>query len=176
MDLYIKQIILIDNVEQEIYMKTDDPSLIEQLNSNLSTLKTSYFQKVQANAVETIINVQGQYESIAGTRIDVELIDFVVVGGALKYTGLNPLKVNVSACATWEAGGTLFQQYRIGIFKNNVLQCFLTGALDNTIGYPRNISLIAPLNIVEDDEIEIKVTNIDDTQDILIIDFISSCY
>ena len=46
----------------------------------------------------------------------------------------------------------------------------MISALDNSVGYPRNSSLNAILELSENDTVEIKVTDLDGDQAYLLID------
>ena len=129
-----------------------------------------FFQEIQDNVTATPIITQGDYESIIGARIDKELQDFTSGAFALTYIGLLTKKFKISASITHESGSTLFHQYSLAIFKNGILQTKIISALDNSVGYPRNTSLNAIIELSENDTIELKVTDLDGDQSYLLMD------
>jgi len=131
-----------------------------------------FYQKIQDNAINTPIPVQNTFYSITGTRINTVLNNFTAGAGALTYTGSVTRKFLVNAVLTWEAGSTLFHLYTIGIFKNGVIDGYLTGALDNSTGYPRNIALTGIVELATNDTIELRVTDTDGDQDLLVINML----
>jgi len=172
MDLYIKNIVLIDEVEKEVFLKTNDPAVVEQLNSELSSAKSFFFQTIQDNTTVTDLPVVDQYESIAGARTEHQIKDFVVDGNSMKYTGLNDKKILINGSSTWEAGSTLNAHYKMAIFVNSVKIAKVEGTLDNSNAWPRNVSFNAIVDVSTDDKIEVMTANETNDQSVLIIDLL----
>jgi hypothetical protein len=135
--------------------------------------KSYFYQKIQDNATPTTIGLQGSYTPILGTRINSELTNFTAEASTLTYKGTSTKKFKLSACFTWEAGGTLNDVYKIAFIKNGSTELGkVEGTLDNSLAWPRNTSLEAIVELATDDTIECLVTNEDGTQSVIIIDML----
>ena len=144
---------------------------------NISGASSYFYQKIQANAFPTDIAVINTYYPIEATptpivRTNVELLDFVPLGSQLKY--INPItrKFKITATFSAESDGTLLDIYRYGIFKNDVLQGYVTVPLDNSVGYPRNTTVTALIEMVENDLVECRVLNTEGIQGVIIFDML----
>ena len=143
-----------------------------EIDSIIVENPTLFFQTIQDNASETSLPTVDVYESIVGNRTEVLLSNFVVVGTSLKYIGENPIKLMFNCAVAWEAGGTLNARYKIALFKNGTSSGKVEGTLDNSNAWPRNVSLNGIVDLIEDDILDLKVSNESNTQSVLIIDLL----
>jgi len=144
---------------------------------NISGASSYFYQKIQGNLFATDIAIINTYYPIVATptpivRTNVELLDFVAVGSQLKYTNPIVRKFNIIASFACDSDGALLDIYRYGIFKNDVLQGYLSVPLDNSVGYPRNTTLTALVELAENDLIEVRILNTEGTQGIIVYDML----
>lgn len=137
---------------------------------------TNFYQSIQNNGSETVINTIDQYEIITGNRVEHLINNFIVENSGLKYIGNNTVKILLNASVTWEAAGTLNALYKIGIFKNGLNLGKMEGSLDNSNAWPRNVGFNSLIELSTNDFIDIRVTNENNTQGVIIIDLLFTGY
>ncbi len=142
--------------------------------SGVSGVKDSQvvgIMSMSENAVETTINTQNIYESIEGTTVPgVENERITHSGNILKYIGLESTTASIHAVMSGVAAVST-ALYDFAFFKNNVL--IPNAVMRNELsGRTQTTPLQFLVNLNNDDDIEVKVRNIENVVNLTISDLI----
>lgn len=124
------------------------------------------------NVAVTNIAVMGTYENIncALAAGDGTIKGFSVSGNVITYTGVKDVTVEVNwTCSCLKTGGAAFDEIRIGIELDGVLQKAL-GVRDANNSELGSLSVSMMIDVSNGNDLALMVTNVDSTSNIVIQD------
>lgn len=155
---------IIDQIVKDLKKKGQKITILQE------SAKSAAHIYMTANAVETVITVNGTFYKVTGTTTNGDVIDgFTTAANKLTYDVATPAYFKVTAVLN--VTGTATEDVTIRIAKNGVTQAASQSkVVFDAAGFIKNAVVDTLVELTKDDYVEVFITNVDSATPILVTD------